>query len=502
MKQIVKYWIWIVCATVWGTLFFVAPDFTDNPVDGWRGFLTQIAYIAACGIGNIFVLYLIGCNKYVCAVFLPIYGILGAVVSFYRRIFHVTITPMIIDVTLHTNAEEALGVISWQLIVWILINLSIVAVLCYTRFRFVHLDKAWIHALVVMLLGVGYFMGNTRLHKSLCQRYPYNIYDNIKEYMHLQGLVAENRTVPAYRVVDKADSLTVVLVLGEAVRADHLQLCGYERETTPTLAVRPNVVCFPNIYSEQTHTLASLPYILTRADSLHEEYQYSETSFVPILNNEGYYSAWISNQDLGDTFAHFLAECDTSVFANAGKSTYVFTRWLDGEMLPIIDGLEQLPLTRKLYIVHCIGSHWYYNNHVPENADFFLPVTNNRLVINNSIEQIVNSYDNTIRYMDSFMDSLIARFEDQKALVIYQADHGEALGENGEFLHANATEQAKHPACFIWYSNAFQQEFPTLIENLNANKDKRYSTDYVFYSILCAAGIEADGDNETNNIFR
>ena len=474
----------------------------DNPTDGWRGVLTLLAYITACGIGNLFVLYLIGCYKYICAILLPIYGIAGAAISFYRTAFHVTITPMIIDVTLHTNTEEVGGVISWQILVWVAINVCIAAGFCYVRFRHIHLSHTWIHALVVMALGFCYLMCNSRLHKSLCQRYPYNIVYNLKEYISLHNQARENRTIPRFDSVNVPDSLSVVLVLGEAVRSDHLQLNGYARETTPCLVQRNNIVSLPHIFCEQTHTLASLPYILTRADSLHGEFQYTETSFVPIFRNEGFYTTWISNQDLGSTFVHFLEECDTSIFANAGKSTYVFSPWEDEEMLPILDKLEQKSYARKLYILHTIGSHWYYNNHVPQDRYYFQPVTTNRLVTNNTTEQIVNSYDNTIRYMDGFLDSIITRFENKPSIVIYQSDHSEALGENGEYLHANETEQAKHPACIIWYSDKYAWQYPDKIKALVANKDKRYLTDYLFYSILYATGIEAEGDCPEMNIFR
>ena len=208
---------------------------------------------------------------------------------------------------------------------------------------------------------------------------------------------------------------------------------------------------YPNIYCEQTHTLASLPYILTRADSINESPQYTETSFVSIFNETDFSTSWISNQDLGNTFTPFLGECDTAIFANAGKSVYVFSQWLDEDLLPILHSqISNAP--RSLYILHSIGSHWYYNNHVPKEMYYYQPITTNRVVTSNTTEQLINSYDNTIRYMDYFVDSIIGIFENQCALVIYQADHGDALGEDGYFLHANDAKAVKNPACIIWYS--------------------------------------------------
>lgn len=104
--------------------------------------------------------------------------------------------------------------------------------------------------------------------------------------------------------------------------------------------------------------------------------------------------------------------------------------------------------------------------------------------------------------MDEVLDSLIACFQDQCALVIYQADHGEALGEEGRYLHANDAQEAKNPACIIWYSDRYAMLYPDKIRALSANRHKHYRTDYVFYSILSAAGIRGEGETEEMNIFR
>lgn len=500
-RQSLHYLLWAVCATLWVTLCFIAPDFSDNPIDGFRGACTVAAYIAACGIGAFFVVYLIGCNRYVCWVLLPLLGILGAGVSFYRVAYRVTVTPMIIDVTLHTNAEEAAGVISWQMVGWAVLNIAIAAAFCYWRASRIRLQQPWVHAVAALLLGAGYFCCNSRLQQSLCQRYPYNIAYNLSEYAALRRAILTDRLIPPYSVQASPDSLTIVLVLGEAVRADHLQLNGYERPTTPRMLQRRNIVSLPDIYTDQTHTLASLPYILTRADSANETPQFTESSFVSIFRQEGYRTSWLSNQDMGSTFMPFLNECDTIIFANAGKSVYVFSPWFDEELLPVLDSLEAHATPRELYIVHPIGSHWYYNNHVPEHQWYFRPVTTNRLVTANEPEQVINSYDNTVRYMDYVLDGLIGIFEHKNALVIYQADHSEALGEDGLYLHANDAEAAKHPACIIWYSDRFAQNYPAKVEALLGNAGRHYRTDYVFYSLLSAAGITAEGDRPEMNIF-
>lgn len=501
MKRYCLYLVYVCVATLWIAITVVLPDFFDNPITGLRGVITISLYVVALSIVSWLWLYIASLNKYVAAVFVPLYGMIGATVSYYRVMYRVTITPLMLDCILHTNMEEALGVISWSLIVWVGANLLIGIALVIWRWRLKKPKYAWLHALVVLVIFVGYYHINGRLHQSINQRYPMHIVESMRQYVHLQQLRKQPHLMPKYVVNSSPDSLDVVVVIGESARADHFALNGYNRPTNPLLSQRTNIVSLPHIYSEYTHTLASVPVLLTRADSLHPEYQYSETSFAAILRNEGYHTAWISNQDLGDTFASFPAECDTVVWLNAGKSVFIFSEWYDENLLPEMGKQLAKENNKNLLILHTIGSHWYYNNHVPDMYNYFQPTTDNRVVTNNRHEAVINSYDNTIRYTDLVLDSIIARMKNRCAIVFYISDHGESLGENGNWLHAAGAEETKYPACVIWYSDVFAQQYPEKITALYANKNNRYRTDFLFHSVLSAAGISVVDIDSTMNIF-
>lgn len=503
MKNIWRtYPVWALCVTVWQTVCFIAPYFYGSPTEGILGGMVLFTHIAACAIGTFWLIYLCGTLRHLCAFLLPLSALFGSVLSFYLIGYRTTLTPMLLDATLHTNIEEAIGVISWQVILWVITNITISGIFVWYRWTHIELTKAWLHALIAIVFGTLYLIPNERLRASLFQRYPYNIARTCIKYLSLKQSMHEQRLMPTYQMTAPADSLTIVLVIGEAARADHLQLNGYARPTTPRLSKQPNIVSLPHLYCEQTHTLASLPHILTRADSIHPQYQYTESSFISIFRRTGYFTAWISNQNLGSTFSPFLNESDTLIFVNAGKSEYFYTQWIDEDLLPAMQVILPAENNNSLLILHTIGSHWYYNNHVPEQMQLFQPVTRNKVITQNTNEQIINSYDNTILYMDYFVDSVITILKDRKALLIYQSDHGEALGEEGTYTHANGSEYVKNPACFIWYSDRYAEAYPDKIKALIRNMDKRYRTDYVFYSILFSAGIEAEGDSPEMNIFR
>ena len=502
MRNIITYLVWTFCVTIWATLCFIAPDFLDNPIHDFHAALTILAYIAALGIASFWIIYLLGLNKYIAWICLPIFSLGGAAVSYFRVAFHATITPMIIDATLHTNGGTVAGVISWQLVLWLIINLCIAICFILWRNRLQNLSYSWIHAIVALALLMLYYNCNGRLHLSINQRYPYNVVHSFTEYNQQQHQLNTERSTLDYDAQNIPDSIDIIFVLGEAVRADHVQLNGYERETTPLLAARTNILSMPHIYSEYTYTTTSVPVILSPADSAHNERSSTYCSFIRVLKENGFSSAWISNQDNGRTYSSFIHEADTIIFPNASKSVYVFDPWYDELLLPPLDSILSRNKSKHLFLLHAIGSHWYYNLHVPPQFQYFQPITTNRVITNNTSEQIINSYDNTIRYMDVLLDSIIQRFENRRAILFYLSDHGEALGENGIYLHAAETEALHYPACIIWYSNKYAQQYPDKIKALIENKDKRYRTDYLFYSILYSAGIEAEGDNPDVNIFK
>lgn len=502
-KDIIKYVVWVLVCTLWITLIAILPDFLDNPVSDIRTGVTVGCYVVACSIFSFFLCYAAGINKWVSAVFLPIYGILGSVVSFCRVGYEVTITPVLVECAFNTNSEEVQGIVSWPLIVWIVFNVLLSVGLVVWRWKKVPTPKwALGHVVVALLLLTGYYFCNSRLHRSLNQRFPMNIVYSIKEYAIVWHNRQAPRSTPEFQLeasAARADSIDVVVVIGEAVRADHLQLNGYHRETNPRLMQRKNVVSLPYVRTQYTHTAASVPVLLTRADSIHPNYQYTETSFATILHQAGYYTAWITNQDMSESFATFPAECDTAIYPNAGKSVYVYSGWYDHKLLPYVDHVLSQNHPKNMLILHEIGSHWYYNNHVPEQEWYFQPVTRNRIVTHNSLEEVVNSYDNTIRYTDIVLDSLIDKLKDHRAILFYLSDHGEALGEDGHFLHAAETAPMHSCGCIVWYSDSYQKSYPEKIEALLANQHNALRTDFLYHSVLSSVGIrvmeyEADYD--------
>lgn len=502
MQEWKKYTLWVAGLTVWATVCFVVPDFIDNPVGDMKALVSVLAYILSVGIFQYFILFILCANRYVCAVTIPVYAVAGAICSYYRLFYHVSITPLLLDAAIHTTVQEAAGVVSARLIVWVLLNTGIALWIGIYRFRTLKTPVPIWACVLAGLIGTGYFYIHPRLHTGLRTRYPIHVINSAIAYLESQNRSIAQRNLPMYQQTQETDSLTVIFIIGESVRADHLQLNGYARATTPRLASRKHIISLPHIYSPYTNTTASVPHIITRADSIHLDYAYTESSFLTIFRQSGFHTAWLSNQDLAKAFYDFLHEPDTTVYTTAAIQQSLYSKWLDSELLPLSDAFIGTH-PHQLVVLHTVGSHWLYDTHVTEDCYLFQPTVSNRDVRQNTIGQIVNSYDNSIVYMDRFVDEMIGKIENRPAILIYLSDHGESLGEEGRFLHAQEeAEEAKNPAAFVWYSDMYEQIFPEKVAALQSNHYKHYRTDFLFYSILYAAGIEADGDTPEMNIFR
>lgn len=483
-------------------LAFTFSEFYGSPFEGFKDFLILgmqwfVIFIATLGL-----IYLLTLNKYIFSVTFPLLTVICTVLTYFRYTANISLTPMVIDLALINDARTCLEVFSVQLVVWILLSLVISVAVVYYRWKYIHVKHTYIHlciALFIILLTNSFVPSFIR---PISERMPYSVYYKVRAYLDERAVIAENRTLFSGKAASNADSLTIVLVMGESLRYDHLGLNGYARNTTPLLSRDSNVISFPNIYTEPCFTHTSIPHMLTRADSIHPERAYNEQSFVTLFKQAGFRTSWLANQESVTTYVYFMNECDTLAYANSGKSLYIFDKWLDTDLLPMYrNELERTPYN-KLILMHTIGSHWWYNSHYTDSFEVYKPVIKSRVISSCSKEEMINSYDNTILYTDYFLYQVIRELEHQKALLIYLSDHGESMGEDGYFTHGADRPPLHRPACFVWYSSSYAETYPGKVNTLKKNRMNRYRSDFLFHSILDAADIRSPYKDESFSIFK
>ena len=109
-------------------------------------------------------------------------------------------------------------------------------------------------------------------------------------------------------------------------------------------------------------------------------------------------------------------------------------------------------------------------------------------------EQLTNTYDNTILYVDYVVDKAIKLLQSKQdkftTSPVYLSDHGESLGEDGVYLHglpySIAPDTQKHVPMALWLSADYQQRYGISAHCLQQRAQKRI-TRRIICSPPCSA---------------
>ena len=301
----------------------------------------------------------------------------------------------------------------------------------------------------------------------------------------------------------------VVLVVGEATRADHLSLNGYKRETTPQLK-KEGIINFTNVYSCGTSTAASVPCMFSVYDKANYSYKKgirTENVLDVLTHTNDISILWRDNNSDSKGVALRVA------FENYKNSSNNTMCTEDGECRDegMLVGLDSYIKAQKgkdiLIILHQMGNHGpaYYKRY-PKAFEKYTPVCKTNQLEACTREEINNAYDNAILYTDDFLTKTIALLKkygnSYKTAMIYLSDHGESLGEKGIYLHGlpyfMAPDAQTHIAALMWMNAPFKNDF-----NLTAlDTDKKWSQDYLFHSLLRLFDVQTKVYDPKLDIFK
>lgn len=496
----VRFYIFTLVVTLFAAVCFTAADFVTIPVTTVRDVLVILSQWSVVAAALFFVVLLLGVNKLVFAITFPLLTLISSLLAWFRLTMNAALTPMLLDAALENDYRTSAELFTPGLLLFMACTCSASVAFAWYRIKCITVSKP-IYPVAIGLLLLAVFTQAEAFKRPISERIPFNIYYTIMKYWEEKQVINEQRTDLTAGATCSEDEVTVVFVLGESLRPDHLGLNGYKRNTTPLLSGE-DIVSFPYIYTEQTYTNRSVPHLLTRADSTDYTRAYKEKSFVSFFKACGFSTVWLANQEAADTYVYFMNECDSLFHVNIDKSSYVFDRWVDGDLLPLFDKALDKVDKKKLIILHTIGSHWWYNSHFTDEYAHFQPVIKSKVISSCTEEEMVNSYDNTVLYTDYFLYTLMDKLRDKKAILIYQSDHGEALGEEGVWLHAVGTPFTHQAACLVWMSPSYKESHEGYYEKVKANSLKRFRTDYLWHSMLDAGGISSEYIDSSLSLFR
>ena len=376
--------------------------------------------------------------------------------------------------------------------------IGLVVLLFYQDYASVGRNNSYLKQLIIptqLLYSIGKYTNKTYLSTPL-------VYKEL-------GLDAKQ--TPESLAVAKSKPTLMVFVLGETARAENYELNGYPRPTNQ-YTKSFDMISFQDVSSCGTATAVSVPCMfssLTR-DDFDRQVADNQDNFLDILQRAEIDLLWIENDGGDKKVAKNIPKIN--VDRNRVDEVCDGKTCFDAVMLEDFEHRIDSMSGNRMLFTHIIGSHGptYYKRY-PKAMGQFQPDCQRSDIENCSVEQIVNTYDNTILYTDFIMAQIIERLEKLKdkynTALFYISDHGESLGENGMFLHGfpyslAPSEQTRVPM-MLWMSEGFE-EAKSLDRNCMQDhaQTKTYSQDNLFHSMLGIMDVKTQDYEADLDLFK
>ena len=475
----------------------------DNSNEGPVGVVWLIASLVIIMLVlNFMMTYLaMFCMRIVGRIVLAILSIINATAVYFILTYSVFIDATTIENVFNTRYSEASGFFSWGLWLFILVFGVLPALFCL--FQPVVMGKArklgiYCGGSLAVILVIGLLNINQTLFISqhdtelggLLQPWSY-IANTYRVFSFSQDEQAEEIKLPDGKITDN-EKAVVVLVIGESARKANFQLYGYKRDTNPLLSKQKELKVY-QANSCATYTTAGSKAILEPkdCDDLYELLpNYAFRTGVDVswrTSNWGeppiHIDEYLTDPQLADLYGVSNAYDDILYHG-------------------LRERIESSKKNKVLIILHTSTSHGpQYANKYPKEFEVYKPVAMNVEEGEKNVGMLVNAYDNTIRYTDYLLDSLINTLQtmkDWKSAMIFISDHGESLGENKMFMHGLPMKLAPKEQYEIPFLVWTSENFRTYKSDLPAVLEQHY----IFHSVLNLLSIQSPAYNEDLDIFQ
>ena len=295
----------------------------------------------------------------------------------------------------------------------------------------------------------------------------------------------------------------VIFILGESTNRRRLHLYGYPLENTPNLddlQAKGELAVYREVIAPQGATAAALREIFTFADVENTDTWYRYHNLIDIMKAAGYRTYWLSNQESsgiwGNVSQFYSQRSDVSRYTQIRESHEESGR-LDEELFPLVDEAlaEAQPGQKQFMVLHLMGGHSLYYLRFPYIFTKFkaedIPPPQDGLSEEKRTE--IAQYENALFYNDFVVSSLIGKFRDKDALVIYLPDHGEAVYDHGYrsgHVEENPTQEMLEVPLIFWGSPEFRQKHGEKWTAIQAAVNRPYMTDDMIHTVMDILGLE------------
>ncbi|MGL5484559.1 MAG: phosphoethanolamine transferase [Aeromonas veronii] len=473
------------------------------------GFAISIPLVLIAALNAVFIPFTF---RFVLKPFFTVLILTGSIVSYAMLKYGVIFDAGMIQNIVETNSGEAGAYLNGSVALWFLLTgLLPVLVLWSLRIRYParwYQGLAWrAGVLAISLLFIGgvaalYYQDYAsvgRNNKSLAKEivpanYVHGLYKYGRDVLFATPIPYQQLGTDARVVARESKPTLMFLVVGETARSQNYSLNGYGKATNSFTAKEQGVVSFRDVRSCGTATAVSVPCMfsnLTRR-GYDDQLASSRDGLLDVLQHAGVSVLWKENDGGCKGVCRNVPTIEILPKSYPalcqGESCYdeVLLEGLDQQ----IAGMKG----NKLVAFHLMGSHGptYYRRY-PATDRVFVPDCPRSDIENCSNEELVNTYDNTIRYTDKVVGLLIDKLKSLESQydvgLVYLSDHGESLGAMGLYLHGTpykfAPDDQTRVPLLTWFSPQLQADRQLDMGCLAAEaSSQRFSHDNLFHSML------------------
>ena len=294
-----------------------------------------------------------------------------------------------------------------------------------------------------------------------------------------------------------ASAPNVILISLDTVRADHLSIYGYERDTTPNLKkLAADATLYTRAVAPSDMTLSTHASMFTGlyptwhgahlidgsehgSDAIAFPLSENHVTLAERLQARGYSTAqvaanywflgpsWQLHQGF-DYYSVFDPACcvpspyllwqrarTNSTRLAASLPTFSSAEQVNDEVFGLLENWKRTGTPFFLF-VNYMDAHWPYAPPPPFDSRFpgkdpsfdgakvkafeKAVIRGNRNVSDDERQHLVSQYDGVMAYLDIQLERLVTRLKElglyENTLLVVTSDHGEALGERGMFQHS------------------------------------------------------------------
>lgn len=330
---------------------------------------------------------------------------------------------------------------------------------------------------------------------------------NIEAFERLRSEAAHDVTLTA----NASDTPYVVLILGESTSRARMHLYGYPLENTPGLDAMERsgeIAVYRDTISPEAATVAVLRKLLTFADAESTQEWFTYNNLIDVMRAAGYKTFWLSNQESsgiwGNVAQLFAERSDYRKYTRLRESHEDMGLY-DETLFPLVDEALLQSAEKNFFVIHLMGGHGLYYMRFPYRFTKFTPsdVPAPQDTLSEKKRTEIAQYENALFYNDFIVMSLMGKFADKDALIIYLPDHGEAVYDNGIFsghVEEHPTKETLEVPFLFWASPAYRAHHPEKWAAIQQAKDRPYMTDDFIHTLLDLLGIATAEYDPTKSV--